>query len=203
MTTKEKVQRLQEDSLKKNVIIPLMKSYCCFSVRDWHGTSERGIDVLYKKENTFNELVYRGILIKAVKISKPILRGNVEPQIKDAIDISFPNPDNPKDIINIHELIVVTNKDITPDARNDIRDLSKAFFPSIEIVDGDRLCDLIERIICNHNEKQSKKSTPNFYDFGVNTFKMFCENYYKQFCQREFITSYNAIYNHREGGVVE
>jgi len=51
MDIKEKLQKLTEDKLRKNIIIPLLKVLGFEYIEDWCGPSEDGKDVLYAKKD--------------------------------------------------------------------------------------------------------------------------------------------------------
>jgi len=184
MTIKGKIQRLSENDLRDMVVIPLMRALGCSNIRKWHGRSEKGKDVLYQKENTFGDLVYGGILLKACGINKHRLTTSVRTQCVEAIRESFPDPNYPGNTVKIYELMIMTSRNITEDVRDYIQKNVRTDLPSVEIVDGDRLSHLIDKIILDSNRKCDQE---HIYDFKIKTFQEFCERYHNQTYYRKDI----------------
>lgn len=191
MTVKSELQKLNEQDLREKIVVPLMRAYGAHEVRSWHGSTEKGKDVLYKKGNDFDEPVFKAILLKAKKIDKSVLDGEVKSQIEDACHRPFINPDHPADETRIRGLTIMTNQDITTDARESIHELTAKTFPSIEIVDGDRLSGYIDRILDIYNQAQSRENPPVYYDFSVDSFENFCNNYRNKIHSRRFVLVLN------------
>ncbi len=173
-TIEEEIQELSEDDLREKIIIPLMKAFGCSGVRRWCGVLEEGKDVLYRSKNVFNELVDGAIVLKIGKIGKTEWR-LVEGQLQEAIKREYESPIFPENVIKIRNLIFITSGKITQFVHSHIRALARDVFPQTEIVDGNRLCDLIELVIENGNRKQGCESSSNYYEFNVSTFSKFCE----------------------------
>ncbi|MFA6944266.1 MAG: hypothetical protein WC220_00065 [Pedobacter sp.] len=178
MDIKQQLQLLQEDDLRIKIIIPLMKAFGATCIRDWHGTNERGKDVLYKKENDFGELVHKGILLKAKTISKEVFSSEVRIQIEEAVGVPITDPEYLTDKIKLKGLIIMTSFDITSGAISIVEEFAGKTTPVVEIVDGDRLCGLINKLIDSFNRNESNKTTPNFYEFNCETFLDFCDRYH-------------------------
>ena len=182
MKTLQEIQKLEENGLRVKIVIPLMKAFGCRDVRDWHGNSENGIDVLFKSENVFKEFVHKGILLKIKDITKTTFDGNLRRQVLEAIKTPFSDPDYVSNRVKIHELIVMTSHDITKPAQDMIFALAGQGIPIVEMVDGIRLCGFINRLIGDYNKKEGQKTGQDFYEFAIDSFENFCERYQCLLC---------------------
>jgi hypothetical protein len=164
MGIKDQLKNLSEDDLRQKVLIPLMFGLGCQDVRDNCGPSELGKDVLYLSRDHFlREKVWGAILLKATDINKASLE-NIHRQLSDAIN-QFTDPDDPRNKIQLQEILIVTSRRITPDAQKYIHEQSGKNFQNVHFVTGDRLEFLINQVIIEYNQRTNTK-----YNFTVETF---------------------------------
>jgi len=174
MSLKEQLQNLKETELRVKIVIPLMKLLRCSKVRDWHGTNEKGKDVLYVVNNVFKDKVYGAILLKNDgNVNKPEDLKDIQFQTTEAISKTFIDPDDAHATFQIHELVIMTSYNFTEDARDHMNTTFGKYFPSLYIVDGDKLVALIEKEIFEYNSN----NPTNRYVFNLDTFSQFCEYY--------------------------
>ena len=69
---KIKIQKLREDQFRKNVLIPLFKSMGFNDVRDNHGTTERGKDIIFRSVTPWGYAE-----VSAAVVTKEDITGNV------------------------------------------------------------------------------------------------------------------------------
>ncbi len=111
MSVKDKFQTLSEDDLRQKIIMPLLFVLGCQDVRDNCGPAEYGKDILYLcRDHFLREKVWGAVLIKKEDINKSSL-DNIHRQISDAIN-QFIDPDDPRNKIQLHEILVITSRSI-------------------------------------------------------------------------------------------
>jgi len=175
MSIKEKFQTLNEDDLRQKIIMPLLFVLGCNDVRDNCGPAEYGKDILYLcRDHFLREKIWGAVLIKRDEINKSSL-DNIHRQISDAIN-QFIDPDDPRNKIQLHEILVITSRSITSEALKYINEQSGKNFQNIHFINGDRLEFLINQTIIDFNQKNR-----GVYIFDVET--------YSGICGRSFVKS--------------
>jgi len=165
MNIKDKIKNLSEDDLRKKVIIPLLSALGCSSIRDNCNPTERGKDILYiTRDHFLREKIWGAAVVKKDDINKAGL-DTVNRQIIEAIT-KFIDPDDPRNKIQIHELLVITAGKITDEAQKFINDNSGKCFQNIHFVSGDKLDFLINEIIIQYNKDNNKS-----YTFDISSFE--------------------------------
>lgn len=142
--TAEQLGRLPEDSLRRDIIIPLLEEIGAENVIDMHGRNEQGIDVYFEWPDVFGHKRKFGIQVKTRKLgfrSRPDRDANIQEimnQIKMAFGKTVVLPDSMHGKIdaNIDGFYIVTSNEISQQARNYIYEERKAF-PYVHIIDGD------------------------------------------------------------------
>jgi len=143
----KKLQKLKENPLRKEVIIPLLSDLGALNIRDLHGTNEFGIDVYYEVPDIFGEKRRFGIQITAIdlkcgkKPNKNILE--ILAQIKMAFN--RPIPIFPEKIeVTIDGFYVITSKDIYENAGKFIV-ATRTQYPYLHLIDGKQLIQIIQK----------------------------------------------------------
>ena len=153
MKTQEKLQLLRkfkEKPLIDNVIIPLLEKMGSKNITITHGSLEKGKDLLFYKENEFEEREYTGVQAKAVNIHGCAgEKGNATEilnQAQQAFTHEFQDTYDNK-TKNIDRYIVMTSGNITETAKESIRGQLKAVgcYKTIQFFDGNKLVDLVDK----------------------------------------------------------
>jgi HEAT repeat protein len=155
MKKQEKLQLLRkfkEKPLIDNVIIPLLEKMGFKNITVTHGSLEKGKDLLFYKENEFEEREYTGVQVKAVDIhGRAGEKGNAT-EILNQAQQSFTHEfhdtyDNKTK--NIDRYIVMTSGNISEAARESIGGQLKAvgYYKTIQFFDGNKLVDLVDKRI--------------------------------------------------------
>ena len=168
MSIKTQLQSLSEDDLRQKIIMPLLFALGCGDVRDNCSPTERGKDVIYVTRNHFlREKVWGAVLVKKTDIGKASLE-NINRQLVEAIN-QFVDPDEPRNRVQLSEIIVMTSRTITSEAAEYIHSQSGKNFQNIHLINGDRMDFLVNKIIVEINQKNGGQ-----YTFNVETFGDFC-----------------------------
>lgn len=64
----EKIRGLSEQQLRREVLIPLFIAMGCQHVIEYHGTTERGKDIIFYEINRFDEKIYTAVVVKKERI---------------------------------------------------------------------------------------------------------------------------------------
>ncbi|MDO8635888.1 MAG: NACHT domain-containing protein, partial [Dehalococcoidia bacterium] len=153
MNIEEKLKVLQDFSEKElvnKVVLPLFKCMGFMDIRKTHGSGEKGLDLVFYKEDDFGEREYSGVQVKAVKIHGAAgKRGNAIELLNQAsqafsysfIDIYGNKPEN------IDKFVILTSCDIDIDAIRSIEDelRNQGKLKKIQFIDGHKLADLIDK----------------------------------------------------------
>ncbi len=165
---RDELRALSEDDLRVKIIMPLLYVLGCGDVRDNCGSSEYGKDILYLKRDHFlREKVWGAVILKKTDINKSSL-DNIHRQISDAIN-QFIDPDDPRNQIQLHEILLVTARGITAEALKYIHEQTGKNFQNIHFINGDRLEFLINQVVAEYNQRTNTQ-----YVFGVETFGRIC-----------------------------
>ena len=165
MSIKDQLQNLSEDSLRQKILIPLLFILGCKDVRDNCGPAEYGKDILYLSRDHFlREKIWGAAIVKKGEINKSSLE-NINRQVSDAIN-QFIDPDDPRNKIQLHEILIITSKGITSEALKYIHEQSGKNFQNIHFINGSRLEFLINQVILEYNLKLNTSYIFNIETFG-------------------------------------
>jgi len=168
MSIKDQLQTLSEDDLRQKIIMPLLFALGCKDVRDNCGTSEYGKDVIYiSRDHFLREKIWGAALIKKDDINKSAL-DNIHRQVSDAIN-QFIDQDDPRNKVQLHEILVITPQSITSEALKYINEQSGKNFPNIHFINGDRLEFLVNQTIIEFNNLKDTN-----YVFNIETYSNIC-----------------------------
>jgi len=174
MSIKEELQKLKENDLRKKIVIPYLK-VCYPNVEDWHGSGEKGKDIIYI---TFNEAwkryVVGAVIIKnngditmsgGKKTNLRILSSQLFQTLKEPI--SFPL--DPRQKAYIEEITILTSYHINRPARDFIRIDIYPHMPIVYFISGGKFEEIIQLFIKDKNNEFNIN-----YEFDCNTFESFC-----------------------------
>lgn len=190
MSIKDQLQNLSEDDLRQKIVMPLLFALGCGDVRDNCGSTEYGKDILYLNRDHFlRGKIWGAVLLKKDDINKNGL-DNIHRQVSDAIN-QFIDPDDPRNKIQLHEILIITARGITTEAQKFIYEQSGKNFQNIHFINGNRLEFLINQIVIEHNQ-----SIDSQYVFSVGTFG--------DICGKQPVSKFgSAIVNQPEGKILE
>lgn len=151
MLTKEFMQKLKEDELSRQVIIPLLQAMGYRDVFYYHGGSgEQGKDVVCWTQDNLQTRENLALVIKATTISGQAkvgrgTAGEVAAQIQQVFGSEYPDPITAEPQI-AHDCWVVSNQKIPKEAEAAIRSMIKAsnYDRHVRFVNGDKLWELVE-----------------------------------------------------------
>jgi HEAT repeat protein/DNA-binding phage protein len=155
MDKKEKLEilrKLNEDQLTSRVIIPLLERMGFKNITSTHGPDEKakGTDIIFYKENDFDQREYTGIQVKAVKIHGSAGKKGNATEILNRAQQAFTHRfhdiyDNKEKYID--RFMVITSGEITSSARESVKDqlIDIGRYKIIQFIDGDKLVDLIDQ----------------------------------------------------------
>jgi len=176
MSIKEEMQGLKENDLRKKIVLPYLK--VCFPiVEDWHGSGEKGKDIIYiTKDEAWKRYIIGAVVIKNngdIKISggKNNNLRILHSQLMQTLTEPIPFPLDPGQTRYIEKITILTSYDINKPAREF---LNTSIYPSIHIVNfipGNMFEEIIQCFIKDKNNEFNKN-----YEFDCNTFESFCTN---------------------------
>ena len=177
MSIKEELQKLNENDLRKKIVIPYLK-VCYPFVKDWHGSEEKGKDIIYiTKDEEWKRDVVGAVVIKNsgdIKMSGRI-NANIRilhSQLIETLKEPIPFPLDPGQTRYIDRITVLTSYDINIRAMEFI---NTTIYPQIHIVNfipGQKFEEIIRGFIKDKNYRFNKN-----YEFDCNTFESFCTNF--------------------------
>lgn len=168
MNIQEQLKTLSEDDLRKKIVMPLLFALGCPDVRDTCGPAENGKDITYVCRTHFlREKIWGAVVMKKTDITKPTI-DNLNRQINEAI-AQFTDPDDPRNKIQLQEILVVTPRSVTDSAREYIYAHSGRSFQNIHIINGHKLEFLINEVILEYNQKSGET-----YVFNSSSFSNIC-----------------------------
>ncbi len=171
MSIKNELQKLDEDSLRKKIVIPYLKVFFR-KVEDRCGPGEKGKDITYiVREEEWGKDIVRAVIIKNdgdIKMSGKMSTNLriLHSQLMETYAMPIPFPLDPAIMVYIKRITVLTSFNINENAREY---LNKNIYPQIHIVDfipGDKIEEILQNFIKGKN-----------YEFDCNTFKNFCERF--------------------------
>lgn len=175
MSIKEEMQGLKENDLRKKIVIPYLK--VCFPiVEDWHGSIEKGKDIIYiTKDEAWKRYIVGAVIIKNngdIKMSGGTNKNLriLHSQLMQTLTESIPFPLDPGQTKYIEEITILTSFDINRPAREFIN----LNIPThiVHFIPGNSFEEIIQSFIKDKNYKFDKN-----YNFECNTFESFCSNF--------------------------
>jgi hypothetical protein len=154
MLTKAILQKMDEDHLCQDVLIPLFKEMGFNDVTFYHGgIGEQGKDVVFWKLDELNARVNYAVVVK----SKPITgqaksgkgtAGEVATQIQQSFGSTYYDPVTsvPQEV---HVCWVVTNQKILKEGEESIRSIIKPsnYERHLKFINGDTLWELVQKYL--------------------------------------------------------
>ena len=145
----DKLKKLDEKQLRKEILIPLLKYIDAQNVIDMHGSEEEGIDIYFETFDIFGNRLRLGMQVKSVDLvySARPSNGNlltILNQIKMAFSkkVRIITSDRSGEVY-IDGFYIVTCGRITEPAIRYIYE-NRNQYPNIHIIDGDRLMEIIK-----------------------------------------------------------
>lgn len=156
--TKESIQSLSEDDLRRQIVIPLFQAMK-FTVYETHGALEFGKDlVVYNRDNT-GEITYSAVQIKTRDIhGRAASSGNIRAiinQCEAAFDVPFIDVSDGSQKY-VERVYVVTSGGISPSATNIISYALKNY-GGIRFWDINRLVDQAQQMLAAQEAVQEKE----------------------------------------------
>lgn len=133
-----------EDSLRKKVIVPLLRLKGFRNVSEIHGSDEHGRDIVCFLNDGFGNRINYAFQIKAREIhnnlhrSEKTLTGTIMNQIREAFDVPFNDP-FANESKYVHVMYVITSKSISPPAKTTIVTGTQSFKRHVHFIDGGQL----------------------------------------------------------------
>lgn len=200
MNIRSKITRLSEDSLRKDVIIPMLKALGAYGTEDFHGSSEKGKDVYFAYKDIFGEYKHCCFFIKVGDIKKSGKNDirKMKVHIEEAIQREFINPIDNKNPIYIEEFYFICSGKINQEARDYITDLLRQRqMPSFRIFDIDKLIEAILKLIKRYNSILNKN-----YTFNTQTFSKYC-NHIRDYEDKNYVMPTISFTGHSEGKIIQ
>jgi Restriction endonuclease len=151
MLTRADIQNMNEDELRKQVLIPLLKAMKFNNVVETHGAGEKGKDIVCWKPDELGARVNYAIVAKAARLSGKVSghRGSVNEvhmQIQQCFGTPFVDTIHGSEQ-QVHRVWVISNRPSTSEA---VESLKSSLTPhelerNISIIDGDMLWDLVKK----------------------------------------------------------
>lgn len=169
MDKKEKLEilkKLDEKQLRKEVLIPLFEKMGFRDVIEYHGTIEKGKDIIFNEKDVFGEKVFTGVVVKKGDITGSASSGGamvVLNQIEQTFDEAYTDKYSLKEPI-IDRCIVVTSGCIRQHAIESIKGRIKRtnLDKLVKFFDGSKLVDLLDDYWPEYFFKQFKGFTAYF-----------------------------------------
>ncbi len=153
MYTKEHLQQMNESTLRKDVLIPLLKAMQYHDVFEHHSMTERGKDIVCWKADDLGCRTNLALVVKAVPITGKATiyegtTGEVHTQILQCFGEHFSNI-RTGELEPVHQCWVVSSKKIGAEV---IKAIMSALIPNrldrnVRFIDGDALWELIEKFM--------------------------------------------------------
>ncbi|MGA2298691.1 MAG: hypothetical protein ABSG15_14180 [FCB group bacterium] len=146
--TKEEIFSMNEKEFREKILLPLFDTMGFKDVYHYHGNIEEGKDIIFWKPDALGVREYYSVVVKTNKITgKATGKGSskdVSFQVQQSFSMIFKDKIDGKDC-SINIVWVVTNKDILPQARKNIRDIYKE--KKIEFLDGEDIYKLYSQYL--------------------------------------------------------
>jgi hypothetical protein len=157
----DKLKMLDEDVLRKSILLPLLAHIEVQNIIDMHGSSEKGIDIYFETCDAFGHRRRFGVQIKNKDIvctSQPnkVSIITIINQIKMTFSrrIKFGTSDKGNDGVHIDGFYVITSGKVIKEAADWIFE-NRNTYSYIQIVDGGELMEIIK----NKDELKRRNSS--------------------------------------------
>jgi len=145
--TRKKLDNMKEQPLQELVLQILERIEGIDPVKLWHGSQEFGVDIYFVANDAVRGVNHFGAQIKAGNIKKSRNRVSkdlkvIMAQILMAYSHKFPSLTDPRDDVSLAGFYLITNGEISPEARETIKEVSK-YCQNIHFIDGDNLWQII------------------------------------------------------------
>ncbi len=153
MEKKEKLdmlRKLNESRLRKEVLVPLFEKMGFKDVIEYHGSVEKGKDIIFYEMDKFDNKIYTGVVVKAGDITGSASSSsgamNVLNQIQQTLNEPYTDIYGLKEL-KIDRCIVITTGEITPQSIESIKGSLKGFNLDklLSFFDGNKIVDLLEK----------------------------------------------------------
>jgi hypothetical protein len=147
---KEIIKKLRESELRRNVIIPLLKAAGYSDVHEFHGTIEKGKDILFREPNKLGESFIHAVMVSKEDISGVVGDSKSASRILEQAEMVFNESYKDKytgKIVSVDRCWVITSGNITPQAIESISGKLEKYNLNrlIRFIDGDKVIELIDQ----------------------------------------------------------
>lgn len=167
------LEKLLEDDLREKVCKPLLNAFGAHAIEKYHGPRENGKDVYFAYKDLWGDYKHCCLFIKAGNIDKSGGKNDIKKiktAIEEAIFSKFVSPLENDTEVYINEFYFICNGKLNIPAREYLIGLFQTRnFPNFKVIDLDKMCDLVKKIVDNYSEHIDDQ-----YVFDVNTFPPFC-----------------------------
>jgi hypothetical protein len=145
----DRLRMLDEDTLRKNVLIPLLKYIEAQNVTDMHGSNEEGIDIYFEALDIFGNRLRLGIQVKNKNLVYTANSSNENLNtILNQIQMAFSKrirvmTSDRSGEVYLDGFYVITSGRITQAAIDHIYE-NKSRYPNIQLINGERLMEIIK-----------------------------------------------------------
>jgi hypothetical protein len=152
MLTKEIMQKMKEDELSRNILIPLLEAMGFHDVFYHHGGSdEQGKDIVCWETDKLHARKNYAVVVKATQISGQAkggkgTTGEVATQIQQVFGSDYLDPIT-SETQTVHECWVISNQRILKEGEKAIKSVIKpsSLDRHIRFINGDKLWELVEK----------------------------------------------------------
>lgn len=152
MVTKEQLKKMDEASLRNEVLIPLFNAMGFKDVYLYHGGDlERGKDIVMWRETELGTRENFGVVAKAHRITGKVLSGKgsvseVRTQIEQCFGDLYSDPVDGSEQW-IHQCYVVSSHEIKKESIQALRSVLRELGRSTRFIGGDKLWKLVEKCL--------------------------------------------------------
>lgn len=146
------LETLNESELRKKIIIPLMQAMGFNDVIEYHGTNEKGKDIIGWKSDELKGRLYYAVIAKAGDIHGSVGKTNSASEVLYQVRQAFSSPY--RDIyglseVKIHRCIVITNGSISSSAIESISgDIGSSNLErNLDFIDVNKLKLLVDKYL--------------------------------------------------------
>ena len=151
MLTKDSFQKMNEEALRKEVLLPLLRAMGYNDVYEYHGGSgEQGKDIVCWKADDVGSRENLALVVKATQMTGKAKvdkgsAGEVQTQIRQCFGKSFIDPVSGQEQV-VHRVWMVSNQKISKEAINAIESgvADPHLTRNVRYIDGDRLWEYVE-----------------------------------------------------------